>query len=614
MWGLVTTGSPTPPTTSAATDPVSAAAPQRRARFADPDWWRSAVVYQIYPRSFADANGDGTGDVRGMIDRLPYLAALGVDAVWVSPWYPSPLLDGGYDVADYRDISPDFGTLAEADEFVARAHELGLRVFIDLVPNHCSWEHPWFQAALAAEPGSPERDLFIFRDGQGPDGDEPPNNWPAMFGGDAWTRVTDADGTPGQWYLHLFDVSQPDWNWSNERVRAEFDAILRFWFDRGIDGFRVDVAIAMAKDMTLPDVRVDPKTGRGTLDPYPGSPAWDHADLPAIQRRWRAISDEYADTELGARVFVSEAYLDPLERLIKYVEPGRLHLTFNFDALLSGWSAASQREVIRRTIALHDAVGATPTWVLGNHDNVRVATRYGKPWTGLDYAGEVDGGDPADLSAQLLAMPTDAALGLRRARAAALLELALPGGAYVYQGEELGLDEVEDLPDDVLQDPSWERSGHTVRGRDGCRVPLPWSGDRPPFGFSGPSSAPDAPGDVPAGTPADVPAGTWLPQPERWAGRTAADQEGDPASTLSLYRRALAERQANPALGAGALAWHPLDGGDVLAFTRGEHFCCVVNFSADGVRLPEGSEVLVCSDADAADGVLPGHAAAWLRI
>ncbi len=560
----------------------------------DPDWWRHAVVYQIYPRSFADANGDGTGDVRGMIDKLPYLAELGVDAVWVSPWYPSPLLDGGYDVADYRDISPDFGTLADADEFIARAHELGIRVFIDLVPNHSSWDHPWFRDALAAAPGSPERDRYIFRDGRGPHGDEPPNNWGGVFGGSAWQRTTNPDGSPGQWYLHMFDISQPDWNWDNPEVVAEMDAVLRFWFDRGIDGFRIDVADSMAKDPALPDVPLDPFTGFGTNDKPVGAPHWDHPGVETIQRRWRAVADAYADTPLGGRVFVAEAYIEPVERLVSYVEPGRLHTTFNFDALLSEWSAASQRVVIDRTLATHAAVGAPPTWVLGNHDNTRVVTRYGKPVTGVDFTDDdPDTADPIYLGARLGAMVTDVDLGRRRARAAALLELALPGGAYVYQGEELGLDEVEDLPEHLLQDPTWERSGHRIRGRDGCRVPLPWAGSEPPFGFGSATSGP------------------WLPQPAHWDSLTVETQDQDPASTLNLYRAALRVRRANAEF-RGDFAWHPLNSGDVLAFTRGDAVACVVNFGAAPVDLPAG-EVLV-SSIPVVEGSLPTDAAAWVRL
>ena len=562
--------------------------------FLDADWWRHAVVYQIYPRSFADADNDGTGDVAGMIEKLPYLAELGVDAVWVSPWYPSPLLDGGYDVADYRDISPDFGTLAEADAFIAGAHSLGMRVFIDLVPNHSSWAHPWFREALQAGPGSEQRELYLFRDGSGPDGDTPPSNWGSVFGGSAWERVIGSDGRPEQWYLHMFDISQPDWNWENPKVADEFDSILRFWFDRGVDGFRIDVADSMAKDVTFPDVEVHPETGWGSNDKSPGVPQWDHHGLPAIQRRWREVADDYADTELGGRVFVAEAYLDPVERLVEYVSPGRLHSTFNFDALLSEWSAPSLRVVIDRTLATHRAVGAPATWVLGNHDNTRVATRYGKPVTGLDFTAEdPTGGDPIELTTQMWSLPTDIDAGRRRARAAALLELALPGGAYIYQGEELGLDEVEDLPAELLQDPTWERSGHTVRGRDGCRVPLPWSGDAAPFGF-GTDAAP------------------WLPQPEHWAGLTAARQDGDPASTLNLYRSALHLRRRRPEFRSEEFAWHALDSGDVLAFTRGGAIACVVNFGEEPVELPAG-DVLVASVS--LDGrVLPSDAAAWVDL
>ncbi len=573
---------------------MSSAVPVTRT-FDDPDWWRHGVVYQVYPRSFADANNDGTGDVRGIISKLGYLAALGIDAIWVSPWYPSPLLDGGYDVADYCDISPDFGTLADAEELIESAHARGIRVLIDLVPNHSSWEHPLFQAALAAGPGSPERDLYLFRDGAGEDGVLPPNNWGSLFGGSAWTRTTNPDGTPGQWYLHMFDVSQPDWNWEHPRVRELFDDVLRFWFDRGVDGFRVDVADSLTKDQALPDDRVSPVTGWGANDKHVGSPQWDYPGLADIQRRWRRIAREYADTPLGERVFVAEAYLNPIERLVQYVMPDRLHTTFNFDALLSEWSAGSQRAVIDTTLPAHASVGAPTTWVLGNHDNTRVATRYGKPITGVDLASGAhldESVEPLDLSAQLHAMPTDVALGRRRARAAALLELALPGGAYIYQGEEWGLDEVEDIPEALLQDPTWVRSGHRIRGRDGCRVPLPWSGDVAPFGF---------------GTDAEP----WLPQPARWAELTADKQDADPASTLNLYRAALRLRRSRRDFREGGFAWHEVDGGDVLAFTRGSTLV-VVNFGDVPVALPAGEVLLTSSPL--ADGLLPTDAAAWIAL
>ncbi|GAA1392593.1 alpha-amylase family glycosyl hydrolase [Luteococcus peritonei] len=558
-------------------------------RFDDPNWWRHAVTYQIYPRSFADSNNDATGDIRGIIDKLDHLASLGVDAIWVSPWYPSPLWDGGYDVSDYGDINPDFGTLAEADEFIAKAHELGLRVLIDLVPNHCSIDHPLFQKALAAGPGSPERDWFIFRDGKGPQGDEPPTNWGGMFGGPGWERVTEADGRPGQWYLHMFAPEQPDWNWDNEQVRAEIDRVLRFWFDRGVDGFRVDVADSLVKDPSFKDMPIDPLTGHGSLQKVAGSPLWDQPGLAEVQRRWRRLADSYAGTELGARIFVSEAYL-PLEQLVEYVRPDRLHTSFNFEFLQSEWTPTSMRTVIDASITGHDAVGAPTTWVLENHDVIRVPSRYGKPVSGRPFTG-ADQEEDGHWQERLAGQPTDLELGRRRARAAAALMLALPGGAYVYQGQELGLEEVEDLPDEALQDPTWVRSNHTVRGRDGCRVPLPWGGDQPPFGF---------------GTDAEP----WLPQPEGWGELSVEAQDGDPSSTLNLFRTLLRLRHELEALGDGAMAWDQ-SAPEVLSFTREPGFRCVVNFGATPVELD--GELLV-STVELVDGKLPVDAAAWLRV
>ncbi|MFZ1412310.1 MAG: glycoside hydrolase family 13 protein [Micropruina sp.] len=558
---------------------------------AESEWWRQAVVYQIYPRSFADGNGDGEGDIRGMIEKLPYLEQLGVDAVWVSPWYPSPMADGGYDVSDYRDIDPRFGTLADADEFIADAHARGLRVIIDLVPNHSSDQHPWFQAALTAPPGSLDRARYHFRDGRGEDGNLPPNNWPSLFGGSAWERVTEPDGKPGQWYLHMFAPEQPDWNWDNPEVVEEFDSILRFWFDRGIDGLRVDVADALVKDRDLPDTPQEHDSEYGTWKRFEGSPFWDQPGVLLIQQRWRVIADSYADSPQGARVFCSEANADPLEKLVRYVGPGQLHSTFNFDHLHSEWTASSLRHMIDRSITAHQAVSAPTTWVLGNHDSARVASRYGKPITGRVYttlgaSEETKHWGAEDLERQ----PTDVALGRRRARAAALLELALPGGAYIYQGEELGLNEVEDLPAAVMQDPSFFRNHGKIRGRDGCRVPLPWSGTEPPFGFG---------------------ADTWLPQPADWAQITAEAQDGDPSSTLNVYRAALALRRTLPALGEGRLLWDESWGPDVLCFDREPGVSCLVNFGADPVALPAGTRVLVASGELVGESV-PSDVAVWL--
>ena len=542
------------------------------------EWWRSAVVYQVYPRSFADSDGDGIGDVNGIRARLPYLADLGVDALWISPWYPSPLLDGGYDVSDYRGVNPDFGTLEDADALVREAHELGLRVLIDLVPNHSSWEHPWFKEALAAGKGSPERDRFWFRDGKGPDGSEPPTNWPAAFGGGAWQQIGDVQ-EDGQWYLHLFDISQPDFNWDNREVIEEFDAILRFWFDRGVDGFRIDVADSMAKDASLPDVVPGPD-GVVTRDKYVGHPTYDQPGVHDIHQRWRMVADTYADTPEGPRVFVAEAWLSPADRLAQYVRPNELHSAFNFDALRCPWDAEELREVIDHTTEHLWAVGAPATWVLSNHDTIRHRTRYGR--------------DQGQSQAAAGTVPVDLDLGLRRARAAALLELALPGGAYIYQGDELGLPEVEDLPVESLDDPTWERSGHTVRGRDGCRVPIPWGGTEPPYQFG--------PGE---GQP-------WLPQPSDWAGLTAQAQAGDPGSHLSLYKAALKLRREHQALGEGRLEWDEDAPKGVLSFTRHPGFRCVVNIGDQPIDLPEHADVLLYSEP-LEDGKLPVDTTAWLR-
>ncbi|MEO3749338.1 alpha-amylase family glycosyl hydrolase [Streptomyces sp. B6B3] len=541
-------------------------------------WWRSAVIYQIYIRSFADGNGDGVGDIAGIRARLPYLRDLGVDALWITPWYPSPMADHGYDVADYRDIEPLFGTLAEAEALIEEAHQHGLRVIPDIVPNHTSDQHRWFRAAVAAGPGSPERARYHFRPGAGPDGAAPPNNWQSVFGGPAWTRITEPDGSPGEWYLHLFDSAQPDLNWHDAEVREEFESILRYWFARGIDGFRIDVAHGLMKDPELPDLAPE-SPGAPYASAFLGHPHWDRDEVHEIYRGWRRVADEFP----GDRMFVAEASAGSPERLAAYVRPDGLHTAFNFDFLISSWEAKRLRSVIDTTTGTMRAVGAPVTWVLSNHDVVRHVTRFGRAMSA--WRGRHD--FPRD-------EPLDLALGTRRARAAALLMLSLPGGCYVYQGEELGLEEVEDLPEEALQDPIWERSDHTKRGRDGCRVPLPWSGQAPPFGFS------------PAGRSGDP----WLPQPTRWADRTAAAQTGDENGMLELYRRALRLRHDHPALGDGDLAWLPTPE-NVLAFDRDPGFTCVVNLSAEPYPLPPHRGILMTSQP-LVDGLLPPDTTAWL--
>ena len=400
-------------------------------------WWSHGVIYQIYIRSFADSDGDGIGDLGGIRSRLPYLRDLGVDAIWITPFYPSPMADGGYDVSDYRDIDPLFGSLADAEELVRDAHDAGLRVIIDIVPNHSSHLHEWFRAALASEPGSPERARYVFRPGRGPDGAEPPNDWESVFGGPAWVRLPDGD-----WYLHLFAPEQPDFNWENPEVVEDFHRTLRFWLDRGVDGFRIDVANSLKKDQRFPDV-ADFEQGVITHRSGPDHPIWDRDDVHEIYRGWRRVMEQYE----GHRAFVAEAWVDDPERLARYVRPDELHTAFNFEYLRAAWDADELRRTIDECLATLREVGAPTTWVLSNHDVVRHATRYGR----LDFTGGgVDAKDRAGPDT-----PIDLALGLRRARSATLLTLALPGSTYVYQGEELGLPEVIDLPEDVLADPIW---------------------------------------------------------------------------------------------------------------------------------------------------------------
>ena len=541
-------------------------------------WWRSAVIYQVYIRSFADGNGDGIGDIAGLRARLPYLAELGVDALWINPWYPSPMKDAGYDVSDFRAIEPLFGTLDDARGMIAEAHELGLRILLDIVPNHLSDQHAWFQEALAAGPGSRERARFIFREGRGSDGAQPPNDWRSNFGGAAWTRVNASDGTPGQWYLHLFTPEQPDVDWTNPEVREEFDQTMRFWFDMGVDGFRIDVAHGLAKAEGLPDI------GSTAWPPVSSEPVdhphWDRDDVHEIYRTWRALADAYDDP----RVFVAEAWVHNPQRLAMYVRDDELHTAFNFDFLLAPWLAEPMRDSIVASLEAHEGVGAPPTWVLSNHDTVREVSRYARP-QGVRELRHLD---------DLLELPADFELGVKRARAAALLMLSLPGGAYVYQGEELGLAEVEDLPEELLQDPGFKQSGYTLRGRDGCRVPIPWSDQEPPFGFTlnGARAAP------------------WLPQPLSWRTLTVQAQTGDERSMLELYRRALRIRHEHPALGDGAMRWIGAPEG-ALAFARDPGFVCVVNMSADSAPGPRGAELLLSSGELAGDGGVPADTTAW---
>ena len=532
------------------------------------EWWRDAVIYQIYPRSFADSTGDGYGDLPGIIEKLPYLVKLGVDAIWLSPFYRSPMADGGYDVADYREVDPLFGGIDDAEQMIAAAHDLGLKVLVDLVPNHTSSQHAWFQEAVAAEPGSPERDMYLIRDGKGEDGSEPPNNWTSIFGGKGWTRLHRPDGTPEQWYLHLFDVTQPDLDWSTERVRAAFDDVLRFWLDKGVDGFRVDVAHSLVKEEGLPDFDRE----QALLDGGSG-PMWDQDGVHEVYRRWRTVLDEYD----GDRSLVAEAWVADPERLALYLRPDEMNTAFNFEFLDSRWDAECYRDVITRTMAADDAVGAPTTWVLSNHDVVRHVSRFGVSDPGASHEG-----------LGIRDEQPDNEIGLRRARAATLMMLALPGSAYIYQGEELGLPEHTTLPDELRQDPTWVRSEYERVGRDGCRIPIPWRADAPGLGFS------------PNGE-------TWLPQPDSYRA-LAVDQQVDAVgSTWTMYRDALALRKKF-ALGKGEREWVEA-GDDIVAYDNGP-IRVMTNVFGAPVPLPEGYEV-VLSSIPVVDE-LPTDATVWL--
>ena len=557
------------------------------------EWWRDAVIYQVYPRSFKDSNGDGMGDLGGVTQKLPYLKHLGVDAVWLSPFYLSPQHDAGYDVADYRTVDPRFGSLEDFDRMREEAHRLGLKIIVDLVPNHTSEDHEWFRAALTSEPGSPERDRYMFREGRGENGEEPPNNWKSLFGGRAWTRVPD-----GQWYLHLFDSSQPDLNWENPEVWEEFRAILRFWLDRGADGFRVDVAHGMIKAPGLPDWdeqvhMVEGTDAQGAQDEPDGpsktmdtGPYFDQDGVHEIYRDWHTVLQEYP----GDRMLVVEAWVGPAERLARYVRPDEAQQAFNFDFLVAGWHRDRMRDTIEISLRANAAVGAPSTWVLSNHDTVRHASRYGLS-SRTAYPNGIGAQDEQPHAGQ----------GLRRARAAALVELSLPGSAYIYQGDELGLPEHTELPDAARQDPTFHRTAGSELGRDGARVPLPWAPVGDGLGFG-----PDP----------------WLPQPESFAGITVDHQLGDPQSTLNLYRRAL-ELRHDLELGTAEFAWHPLSEGDqdVLAYTMscgtGETVLVAANLGESEIGFDELSrgELLLASGQNAVvNDRLSVDSAVWLRL
>lgn len=553
-------------------------------------WWRDAVTYQIYIRSFADSNGDGIGDIGGIRSKLGYLEKLGIDAIWITPWYPSPQRDHGYDVADYLDIEPDYGGLKEGELLIREAHELGMKVIIDIVPNHTSDQHRWFQGALNSQPGSSERDRYIFRQGKGVNGELPPNNWQAVFGGPAWKRVIESDGRAGQWYLHLFSQEQPDLNWENSEVVRHFEDILKFWLDKGVDGFRIDVAHGLFKESGLPDIRrswIERIFGRSNLTRMLSpehKPFWDQEGVHQVYRSWRKILDSYP----GDRMAVAEAWVSPASRIARYVRSDEIQNSFNFEMLTSLWKADEIRKRINNSISALAEVGAPTSWVFNNHDVVRSLDR-------LDL-GLANHGDTT-FSRQGDGSRLDIARGTLRAKSATLMALALPGCTYLYQGEELGLPEVRDIPEDRLTDPRWKMSNYADRGRDGCRVPIPWkSSPRGAFGFSNDENL--------------TAEQAWLPPSPWWGEYSAESQEDDPNSTLNFYRKALAIRKNEPGLGDGPMEWIDA-GGQVVAFSRAGGFACYINFGKE-IALPKGSPVLH-SSGPLSENFLPTDTAVWLR-
>jgi alpha-glucosidase len=527
---------------------------------ADSKWWQEAVIYQIYPRSFFDSNGDGEGDLPGITQKLQYVADLGVDAIWLSPFYTSPNKDGGYDVADPRDVDPRFGNLADAKLMINKAHQLGLKVLVDIVPNHFSSEHEWFKAALSAAPGSKERARFHFHDAK-EDG-TPPNNWISLFGGPAWTQVAD-----GQYYLHLFDSSQPDLNWENPEVDQDFKETISFWVKMGADGFRIDVAHGLVKENLLNDhhdpkglsdaLRIDVDMEIRKREALLASvPFFDRAGVHEIYRNWREHFDSF-DKPIMA---VAEAWVHPPANGVAYVRPDELHQIFNFDLLIAPFEAQTLFRLINNTIEMLKDVGAYPTWAISNHDSPRVASR----------------------------------IGADEARALALFLFALPGSCYVYNGQELGLPDAE-LADSDRQDPSFLRTKGETKGRDGARVPMPWSGTQSPFGFS-------------SGKP-------WLPLPATWNNLTVESQINDQESSLSLYKSALSERAK--LLGTNELTWDSsrIEQG-VLGFTRGG-IQVYLNTGNKPVRIKASELILASSGEPTCENgelELKSGRAVWLKL
>lgn len=517
----------------------------------DNNWWRQAVVYQIYPRTFNDSDGNGFGDLKGVTEKVGYLSELGIDAVWLSPFYPSKLYDGGYDVDDYRNVDPRIGTLNDFDLMVKALHAENIKVIVDIVPNHSSIHHEWFVEALNSPKGSAARDRYIFMDG---DGNNPPNNWPSHFGPTCWTQVPD-----GQWYLHLFAPEQPDFNWKNAEVRADFENTLRFWSDRGVDGFRVDVAHSLTKEISKP------------FPEYPGylvehlpedgsHQMFDRDELMDVYRSWRKVFNSYNPPKFA----VAEANA-PLSRRGRYATEDTLGQAFNFEIMNTPWTAKDYKKTITDVLDFSEKAKSSSTWVLSNHDVVRHVSKFGLPLK-------------TDYNKWLLSNGTepkcDLAKGLLIARAATLLILGLPGSTYLYQGEELGLPEVADLKPEQLADPIWLRTSGKEKGRDGCRVPIPWT-EKDAY--------------------------------PNFKGLSAEQQEDQSESILNFYRKALWLRK--DVCKDETIEFVEVSA-EVISFKRSGNWQVITNFGATPIELPAG-KVLI-SSAPIANNHLPTNATAWL--
>ena len=526
------------------------------------EWWRTAAIYEIFVRSFADGNGDGIGDIPGIISRLPYIAGLGVDAIWLTPFYPSPQADTGYDVANYCDVEPMYGTLADFDQMVEKAHALGLKVFIDIVPNHTSSQHPWFQAALKAQPGSAERNRYIFRDGKGPNGKYPPNNWESWFAAKAWEKVPGANEK--QWYLHMFSDQQPDLNWRNQEVRDEFDRILTFWLDRKIDGIRVDAPTVLIKPADFKDVALDPGDEEDELTPEDNLP-----ELFPIYQHWREVLDRY-----GPRCAIGEVFPDtPEEGLRNFIKKAKMNQIFCFDYQKAPWYAEDVRDLIDEWLEEASEYNTTPVWVANTHDMTRQASRLGL----RDLDNVPEGIRNTDRQ-------PDRRLGDRRARAMAMLTLWLPGAVCLYYGEELGLpDDTKIRTKDLID---------KIAERDGCRMPMPWEAKKPAFGFSATGKA-------------------WMKPPAIYAEYAVDAEENNPNSTLKLYRQLLKLRKELK-LPLGEIQYLKETEDDVIVARNGS-VCLAINFGDDAVKMPKGSIIARSLPNLKEGGMLPGGAAVWLQ-